>query len=262
MDKICPDFIISSFKDACAVEKFHGKWMTADTWAKVIAHYFKLSDIFKFNGNQLIRALGLKRYALLNAEMTVTDRRKVPKDHIGIFRDMFRQHGKQRVHCFYAGPKGSSPKETETPWFNYINDGNDFLDKIITRSNTQELTNKTISLRVAGLKASEGKKRSEPITIEQLGEHSIIAYAKVVPDLPSSLANPCPPPPPFRYWDSTEAKVLFNARENEADALEAIENQLKLLRSANDAPNGHVLLIDEQDDELLEKMSEHQKWVI
>ena len=31
MDKICPDFIISSFKDACAVEKFHGKWMTADT---------------------------------------------------------------------------------------------------------------------------------------------------------------------------------------------------------------------------------------
>jgi len=54
MDKICPDFIISSFKDACAVKKFHGKWMTADTWAKVIARYFKLSDIFKFNGNQLI----------------------------------------------------------------------------------------------------------------------------------------------------------------------------------------------------------------
>jgi hypothetical protein len=73
----------------------------------------------------------------------------------------------------------------------------------------------------------------------------------VVPDLPSSLANPCPPP--FRYWDSTEAKVLSNARENEADALEAIKNQLKLLCPANDAPNGRVLLIEEQDDELLEK---------
>jgi hypothetical protein len=42
---------------------------------------------------------------------------------------MFCQHGKQRVHCFYAGPKGSSPKETETSWFNYIYGGSNFLEK-------------------------------------------------------------------------------------------------------------------------------------
>ena len=40
---------------------------------------------------------------------------------------------------------------------------------------------------------------------------------------------------------------MFNARENKADSLEAIENQLRLLRSANDAPNCHVLLIEEQE---------------
>ncbi len=56
--------------------------------------------------------------------------------------------------------------------------------------------------------------------------------------------------------------MLFNARENETDALEVIENQLKMLHSANDAPNGHVILIEEQDDELLEKISEHQKWIM
>ncbi len=55
--------------------------------------------------------------------------------------------------------------------------------------------------------------------------------------------------------------MLSNVWENEADALEAIKNQLKLLCSANGAPNGHVLLIEEQDNELLEKMTEHQKWI-
>jgi len=76
--------------------------------------------------------------------------------------------------------------------------------------------------------------------------------------LPSSLANHCPPPS-FRYWDSTEAKNLFGTREDEVDALEAIDNQLLMLRSANDAPNGHVLLMEEQNDEVLEKKCQNIK---
>ncbi len=55
---------------------------------------------------------------------------------------------------------------------------------------------------------------------------------------------------------------MFGTREDEVDALEAIDNQLFMLHSANDAPNGHVLLMEEQDDEVLEKMSEYQKWVV
>jgi hypothetical protein len=35
-----------------------------------------------------------------------------------------------------------------------------------------------------------------------------------------------------------------------------------MLSSANDAPNGHVIVMEVQDDENLEKIPEHQKWVV
>jgi hypothetical protein len=57
-------------------------------------------------------------------------------------------------------------------------------------------------------------------------------------------------------------KKSFGTREEEVDALEAIENQLTMMHSANDAPNGHVLVMEDQDDGILENMSEHQKWVV
>ncbi len=60
MDKTCPDFIVSCFWDACAVETFHGKWMMAEAWAQVIIKHFKVNESLKFDGSQLIKALGLK----------------------------------------------------------------------------------------------------------------------------------------------------------------------------------------------------------
>jgi hypothetical protein len=59
MDKTCPDFIVSTFREACSLSAFHGKWMTAETWADVIVKHYKLSDVISFNGNQLVSALGL-----------------------------------------------------------------------------------------------------------------------------------------------------------------------------------------------------------
>ncbi len=50
-------------------------------------------------------------------------------------------------------------------------------------------------------------------------------------------------------------------KENNSDALEAIDNELTLFRSANGAPNGHVLLMEEDSNEI-EKNSEYQKWVV
>jgi len=258
MNKTCPDFIVSCFRDACSNEAFHGKWMTAETWAQVIIKHFKVNESLKFDGSQIVKALGLKRYASLNSEMLVADRRTIPFDHIGIFRDVFRQHGKHRVHCFYAGPKGKPPKETQGPWFNYICDGKEFLSTVITRSKTQELSKETVAIE---LKASDATKQIIPGKTKQLEECCNTPSTNLPPVLPSSLANHCPPPS-FRYWDSTEAKNLFGTREDEVDALEAIDNQLLMLRSANDAPNGHVLLMEEQDDEVLEKMSDYQKWVV
>jgi len=115
MDKTYPNFIVSCFKDACAVETFHHKWMTAETWIQIIIKHFKLNECLKFDDSQLTKALPVKRHAILNSELLVSDRCNIPSDHIGIFRDTFGQHGKNRVHCFYACPKGTVPKELEGP---------------------------------------------------------------------------------------------------------------------------------------------------
>jgi hypothetical protein len=69
MDKTCLDFIVSCFRDACSIETFHGKWMAAETWAQVIIKHFKVNESLKFDGSQIVKALGLKCYASLNSEM-------------------------------------------------------------------------------------------------------------------------------------------------------------------------------------------------
>jgi hypothetical protein len=51
----------SSFKDACAVEVFRDKWITAKTWAQIIFKHFKLNETLRFNDTDLVKALGLKQ---------------------------------------------------------------------------------------------------------------------------------------------------------------------------------------------------------
>jgi hypothetical protein len=164
MDKCCPDFIVSTFREACSITAFQGKWMTADTWAEVIVKHYKLSEVMSFNGNQLVNALGLKKNHAFNSEISVADRRNLPPDHIGIFRDMFRPKGGKRVHCFYAGPRGKAPEDTETAWYNYIYDGKELLEKVITRQETKKLSSKTINLIGSQLVNPTLRKRKRPQT--------------------------------------------------------------------------------------------------
>ncbi len=63
-----------------------------------IIKHFKVDESLKFDGSQLVKALGLKCYASLNSEMFVADHHNIPSDHIDIFHDTFHQHGKHRVH--------------------------------------------------------------------------------------------------------------------------------------------------------------------
>ena len=128
MENICPDFIVSSFKEACQNNEFHHRWMTADTWAKLIVKYYKLSNDVAYNGKQLVRALALRKYSYLNNQIQA-DPQNVPKDHIGIFRFQYRPKGKPILYCFYATPKGGIPITKENAWYNYISDGEDLLNK-------------------------------------------------------------------------------------------------------------------------------------
>jgi len=178
----------------------------------------------------------------------VSDRRNIPSDHIIGIKFIL-------VYLIYL-----LIYYNLLPWSNYIYDGKDFLNTVITRSEGHELSDKSVALKDE-LKASEATKGIPSGKNKQIEECSNISSNNTQPLLLSSSADHCSPPS-FQYWDSTEAKKLFSAKDGKNDALEAIDNRLILPCSANDPPSGHVLLIEEQDDEMLEKMSEHQKWVI
>jgi len=82
-------------------------------------------------------------------------------------------------------------------------------------------------------------------------------------DAASLLLTPTPPDPlpVLSYWESSEARKIFNPVSKEKDALKAIDNQLDLLSCVLEAPKGylHVLTgIQGDDDEL----SEYQQWLI
>jgi hypothetical protein len=87
----------------------HGKWMMAETWAQVIIKHFIVNISLKFDGSQLVKALGLKRFAGLNSEMLVADHHNIPSDHNSIFRNMFRQHSKHLSPLFLCWTKKKAP---------------------------------------------------------------------------------------------------------------------------------------------------------
>jgi hypothetical protein len=78
-----------------------------------------------------------------------------------------------------------------------------------------------------------------------------------------SSANQCQSLP--TYWDSTEAKLLFNPVLSEKNALEAVNNQIKLLMVTQESPKGYVDVVSStrmEGEEIDEEMGEHQRWIV
>jgi len=114
MVNICPDFIVSSFKEACQNNEFHHRWMTADTWAKVIVKYYKLSNDVAYNGKQIVRALALRKYSYINKQMQA-DPQNVPKDQVGIFRLQYRPKVNQSFTVSMLHLKGEFQLKRKVP---------------------------------------------------------------------------------------------------------------------------------------------------
>ncbi len=85
-------FIKSCFLQATRREEFQNKWMSADTWAKLIAKYC-ITDSTIFNGTILDKCLSLRQNEHLRTQMDM--RKDTMEDHIGVFREVLRKHGKQ-----------------------------------------------------------------------------------------------------------------------------------------------------------------------
>ena len=69
------------------------------------------------------------------------DVNNVPHDHIGIFCQRFNPTKGPQAHCFYAMPKGCTPKvRLGTKWYLEISNVSDLLEIVITRGSTLNFT--------------------------------------------------------------------------------------------------------------------------
>jgi hypothetical protein len=56
----------------------------------------------------------------------------VPEDHIGVFQDTLRKHGKKVSYYYYATVNGHLPMNKETGWYDNISEAKELLNKVIT----------------------------------------------------------------------------------------------------------------------------------
>jgi hypothetical protein len=90
----------------------------------------------------------------------------------------------------------------------------------------------------------------------------------VLPDTCSSYANHCQMPtvplhqPLPSYWDSSEAKLIFQPNHVESNALEAIT---KNTVETHDSSRGYLEVVKcggMELEKMDEEMSDHQRWVV
>lgn len=152
-----------SFLAAAADVEFQDMWMTAETWAELICLRYNLLNDNSFTGRDLNKVLGLKSNAYLTNQMDV-DRRNVPSDHIGIFRDRYKDSKtNKKLTCFYACKKGEAPKQqnTSSKWYSEISDGKILVNKFKTRGAKRNLSvnGVVVSSNLHKRKHDEKKKR-------------------------------------------------------------------------------------------------------
>ena len=125
-------FITGSFLDATRNTDFHDKWMTADTWAALVAHHYQLTPSVTYDGKQLARAVNLDRRLT-----AVLDSTGEATEHTNVFRKWYKPKGsKSNIYCYYATSKGKKPNtESNEKWFTKITNARDLLEVKKTRSN-------------------------------------------------------------------------------------------------------------------------------
>ncbi len=62
-----------------------------------------------------------------------TLRKCATKDHIGIFQEVLRKHGKQQTYYYFDTKQGQLPILRETMWYDNISEANEQLNIGITK---------------------------------------------------------------------------------------------------------------------------------
>jgi len=130
-------YIIDSFLQAARQPLFQHRWMTAETWAELIARHYQLPEATCYSGQKLVNALS--RCKWLNA---LIETRGVINNSICLYRNKHRPKGGKQMHCFYSAPKGETPigDNATSNWFLKIT--TELLNVKVTRSNCLNLEKK------------------------------------------------------------------------------------------------------------------------
>jgi hypothetical protein len=230
MESIAKDAFLAAVADT----EFHDKWMTSDTWAELICLRYNLVNSNAFTGIDLNKVFQSRSSLYLTTQMDV-DRSNIPLDHIGIFRDRYKDPAtnKKRV-CYYACEKGRAPKITKgVKWFHEVTEAIELKTKFKTRKEKRVLVvNGTI------VSQNSNKRKIEEV---QAAINETIAAASAAPSSASTTTALCSAIPSSDhsiFWQSTEAQAIFQPKEGET-VLEAIQNQINTL---HEALSSHLLI--------------------
>ena len=258
-------FIIKTFLDAARNVKFQEHWMTPDTWAKLIDHFYKPPLDRRFNGEDLVYAVGRTKWLVDAIETT-----NYVDETLRLFRNNHRRKNSPVIWGFYACSKDGMPKgRTGSNWHLDIYDANELLEGKITKSktlkfsfSTKELEDKEEVHTRKKMKPQNQEKgvpglnetTATPLVDLQIPSNTMVSSSAVHLNVSS-----------ISYWHSSEAKKLFHPKGNELSALDAVNNQIELLLRASSSPNGYFGVMDcggRTTEEIIEEISDHQRWLM
>jgi hypothetical protein len=238
-------FFISSLEEAAKNTMFPYRWMPVKTWAESINHYYKLPLSLVCNSTKLLNAVTRTKW--FNTAIETTG---VIDDELSLYRNRHCPKGGKQIYCFYVAPKGVKPTIKEKQWHNYIDYAYDLLNKKNTRSETLYLSEGTKELaqqKIPETKTSKLVYTDSPKKKRKLGEEDpqpspardAIVLCANSPSLQSSQPLPAKRSDEIlseTYWDSSKAENVFSPTDEESNALEAVNNQIKLLHERLETP--------------------------
>ena len=262
-------FIVKTFLDAAHNKKFHGKWMTPDTWAKLIDRYYKPPADNSFDGDALVYSIGRTKW-LVNAIETTN----YIDETLKLFRNNHRRKNCPVIWGFYACSPDVKPEGNAAGnnWHLDIYDGKELLEEKVTRSKTlkfsfsaKELEDEEKEHTRKKMKPQNQEKGAPGLTESNTTPLADIHVASIPPVSSSAITSVPLSSTSTSYWQSSEAKKLFHPKGNEVSALDAVNNQIELLLKASDSPNGIFDVIDSggrTTEEIIEEISDYQRWVL
>ena len=251
-------FILGTFRHFCRMTRFQHKWRPAEHWTALMHLYYDIPESLRFNGDDLKDEL--RRDPAMRID--IKRHHKLPNLH-GIYHDQYRPDKKKNIHCYYACKPGE--EHVHAPPTGKWHDSIPSIPELekecqaVARSTRtqRELPHDVIDIisRVSHLAEERPTKRTRLDEEEADNSTSLSASLKSTPALRSTTIEllPLPPvvvePPESSqpapklpdgtniYWDSAEAKRLFNALDNET-ALDRLDDLIEVLEHVN-GHNGH-----------------------